>query len=340
MPPDQPLPRNPVREGWAFIVRLTAPLFPEPVIYRHIFSWQKKLLILAGLTLVFGLVGVLIPPGGTVGFDWTHFFGIGNALIFYPPWTKYVTDLLTWPLLIGLGMAAFGLAAMQRSAHPLSLAAAFLCLPLLWTIFLGQIEGIALLGLAGLPWLAPLALIKPQVTFFAFGARRAYVVAFLIVMVLSFLIFGPWWNTMLNVDSYYAEGRYPQNIGLGWYGIPLFLATVWFSRGDMDMLMLSGAFFTPHLIPYNLLPLAPAIARLRPVYAGAAVLLSWLPVVCANAFGNWGWWTGWLFPLFLWTMLASPALPPAAKIKRVADGLKIVPRVVIIKAGRTVRRKP
>ena len=289
---------------WSAVCRLTAPLFPQLNIFSHDFSWRKKAIIFIAAACAFTLVGAFIPPGGYIGFDWTHFFGIGNFPPFYLPWTKAVTGLLTWPLLIGLGMAAFSLAAAQRSVHVVSLVAACLCLPLLWTIFLGQIEGIALLGLIGLPWLAPLALLKPQVTIFAFGAKRSYIIAFVVVILLSFLIFGPWWNTMLNVESFYAEGRYPQNIGLGWWGLPLFLATVWFSRGDVDMLMLSGAFITPHLIPYNLLPLSPAIARMRPVFAVLATLLSWLPLVCANFFGNWGWWTGWIFPLFLWTYLA------------------------------------
>ncbi len=292
------------RELWAFLVRLTAPLFPEQSIFAGYFSWRKKALVFLAVVCSFTLVGALVPAGGYIGFDWTHFFGIGNVAPFYPPWTKSVTDLLTWPLLVGLGMAAFSLAAVQRSVHPLSLAAAFFCLPLLWTVFLGQLEGIALLGVIGLPWLAPLALLKPQVTIFAFGARRSYIVAFLVVILVSFLIFGPWWNTMFSAESFYAEGRYAQNIGLGWWGLPLFLATAWFSRGDVDMLMLSGSFITPHLIPYNLMPLAPAIARLRPPYALLATLFSWLPLVCANFFGNWGWWTGWIFPAFLWILLA------------------------------------
>jgi hypothetical protein len=289
--------------------RLTSPLFPNQPVFFRTFSWPRKLLLLGIMTAAFSLLGLLLPPGGYVGFDWTHFFGIGVIAPFQPPWTKAFTDLLTWPLLVGLGLAAFSLAALQRSVHPASIAAAFFCLPLLWTIFLGQIEGIALLGLVGLPWLAPLALLKPQITFFAFGARRVYILAFVVVMLVSFLVFGPWWNAMLNVESFYAEGRYPQNIALGWWGLPVFLATLWFSRGDMDMLMLSGAFITPHLIPYNLLPLTPAIARLRPRYALIAALLSWLPLVCANFLGEWGWWTGWIFPAWLWINLAQKRYP-------------------------------
>lgn len=293
-----------VRRVSSGLYRLSSPLFPDPPVFTRAFSWPRKLLLLGILTAAFAALGLLLPPGGYVGFDWTHFFGIGVIAPFQPPWTKAVTDLLTWPLLVGLGLAAFSLAALQRSVHPLSMAAAFFCLPLLWTIFLGQLEGLALLGLVGLPWLAPLALLKPQVSFFAFGARRTYILAFAAVMLVSYLIFGPWWNTMLNVESFYAEGRYAQNIGLGWWGLPVFLATVWFSRGDLDMLMLAGAFVTPHLIPYNLLPLAPAIARLRPRYAVIAALVSWLPLVCANFLGSWGWWTGWIFPVWLWMCLA------------------------------------
>jgi hypothetical protein len=44
----------------------------------------------------------------------------------------------------------------------------------LWTLFLGQLDGIALLGLIGMPWLVPLALVKPHVTIFAFAARKTY----------------------------------------------------------------------------------------------------------------------------------------------------------------------
>ncbi len=288
---------------WSSFYSLTAPLFPEQAIFARPFSWRKKLLWLAVLTAVFSILGLVLPAGGLVGFDWIHFFGIGRDIPFYPPWTRPLMDLMTWPLLIGLGLAGFSLAALQRSVHPLSLVAGFLCLPLLWTLFLGQIDGLALLGLVGLPWLAPLALMKPQVTIFAFGAKRIYLLAFLVVLGGSYLVFGPWWNTMFGVESFYAEGRYAQNIGLGWWGLPLFLASVWFSRGDMDMLMLSGSFITPHLIPYNLLPVIPAVSRLRPVYAMVALVLSWLPIICANLFGPWGWWTGWLLPLWLWANL-------------------------------------
>ncbi|MGA9398250.1 MAG: hypothetical protein WBV22_08320 [Anaerolineaceae bacterium] len=78
---------------------------------------------------------------------------------------------------------------------------------------------------------------------------------------------------------------------------------MWLSRGDMDMLMLSGAFMVPHLMPFNLLPLTPAVARLSSFKAFLAFLHSWLPF-SANWIGNNGWWSGWIFVVYLWTLLA------------------------------------
>ncbi|OGO17485.1 MAG: hypothetical protein A2Z14_17205 [Chloroflexi bacterium RBG_16_48_8] len=74
------------------------------------------------------------------------------------------------------------------------------------------------------------------------------------------------------------------------------------------MLMLSGAFITPHLIPYNLLTIVPAIARLKPAAAIVACLLSWLPF-SVNWLGKQGWWLGWLFIIRLWGSLALRRYP-------------------------------
>jgi hypothetical protein len=293
-----------IRQTGIKIFHISDALFPETPIYSRTLSSLQKIALLIAFTIVFGGIGFLMPANGFIGFDWINFFGIGRVPPFYPPWTKDVVVLLSWPLLVGLGTAAFSLSVLQRAAHRASLIAAFLSLPFLWTMFLGQLEGIALLGLLGLPWLAPLALIKPQITIFAFGSKRSYLLAFLVVLFLSFLIYGPWWNTMLNVEAFYGEGRYPQNVGLGWWGLPAFLATVWFSRGDMDMLMLSGCFITPHLIPYNIMPVIPAISRLRPRDAFVAAFISWFPILFANYFESWGWWTFWVFPVWVWVNLA------------------------------------
>ena len=297
-----------MRAFWNRLVRWSAPLFPDQVIFARKITVGAQLALLVGFAVLFAAGAGLYHANGFLGFDWVNVFSKGLLPPFYPPWDAYVIHWLTWPALIGLTLAATCLAILKRSRHPLSLALALLTLPLFWTLFLGQLEGLVVLGLLGLPWLAPLALLKPQVSLFAFGARRSYVLGLFIFLAVSLLIWGLWPARMLSANTYYAEGRYVQDISLGWWGAVVALPLLWLSRGDMDMLMLAGTFMTPHLIPYNLLPVVPAIARLRPGAAALVTLFSWLPLT-ANWLGPGGWWLGWVFVGFLWLSLAADRYP-------------------------------
>jgi hypothetical protein len=213
-------------------------------------------------------------------------------------------SLLNWPLLVGLTLAAVSFSIFKRAQHSLSGVFALLTLPLFWTLFLGQVDGLVVLGLLALPWSAPLALFKPQVALFALGARRSYLIGALVTVIFSFVIWGFWPMRLLTAKAYYGSTGYVQDIAIGVWGIPIALVLLWFSRGDMDMLMAAGVFGTLHLIPFNLLPLTPAIARLKPPAAAMACLLSWLPLG-ANWLGPWGWWLGWLFVIWVWLNLAA-----------------------------------
>jgi len=285
-----------------FVNRWDSILFPNVNIYNQGLSTRQLIILFFVFLFSFSLLGLFLQPGGYIGFDWVNFFSQRRIPPFYPPWGKVIIQLLSWPLLIGITLASFGIAGIRRSVHPVSLVVSFFALPLLWTIFLGQLEGISLFGLLWMPWLVPFALIKPQVAIFAFLSKKKYVLFLVLFLLLSLLIWGLWPIDTLNVESFYAEGRYTQNIGLGWWGLPIALLMMWKSRGDMDMLMLSGCFFLPHLIPYNLLPVTPAIARLSPRKAVIAFLLSWTPFL-ANYIGPIGWWFGWLFIIWLWVCL-------------------------------------
>lgn len=275
---------------------VTPVLNPAPLAQRAV--------IFAGLAVVFSFIARWIPVDGFFAFDWVHFFGIGNIPVFYPPWSGYVVRWLTYPVLIGLTLAAVGLAAYLRSRHPLSLVCVFFALPVMWTVFLGQVDGLVLLGVLGLPWLAPLALLKPQLSLWAFGARKSSLIALAITLLVSFLIWGFWPAQMFSIWTVHAEGKYINDIAVGWLGLPLALVLFWFSRGDVDMLMLAGCVTTPYLLPYNLIVVAPAIARLSPRSALIACAASWLPF-SANWLGDWGWWLGWLFMIWLWLGLAG-----------------------------------
>lgn len=294
--------------------RMLDPVFPRQSVFARRLPLRQAICLFFLLAVIFSLAATLIPTG-FVGFDWVHFWGIQRVPPFYPPWTIYLVSVLTFPVLTGLTLAAFSLAVIHRSIHPISAAAAFLCLPLMWTLFLGQLDGLVLLGVLGMPWLVPLALLKPQVSLFALGARRSFLIVLMAWVVLSLILWPGWLRTMLNVNHFYAEGRYQQDISLGLWGLPLFLITAWFSRGDMDMLMASGTFLTPHLIFYNLLPLTPAVARLGPRAAAVALVLSYLPLL-SNWVDPMGWWLGWGFTTWIWGSLAARRYSKALLLTR------------------------
>jgi hypothetical protein len=276
-----------------------AALFPAVPEYKTRKITPKDWPLLLLCALLFSAMGTLLPANGFIGFDWILFGK--ESLPFYPPWTKYV-PFLTWPGLIGLTLTGVGLALIQRRASLPTVIMAFLSLPVMWTLFLGQLDGLALLGCVGLPWLAPLALMKPQISIFVFLSKKRYMAALVVTVVLSCLIWGLWPINMFNYRSYFAQGRFPQDISLWPWTIPVAVVLLWLSRGDEDMLMLAGSFATPHVIPYNYIVLVPAMARVGQISALLAWALSWTPFL-ANWVGPVGWFLGHLFPAVLWLSL-------------------------------------
>lgn len=274
-------------------------LFPQQNIFNRQWGLGEQFMLFVGLVGVFSLIGVFIPPNGFVAFDWVHFFSIPHVPPFYPPWDAEILRWLNWPLFFGLSMGGIGLAVLKRARHVISAVAALLTLPLLWTMFLGQLEGLVVVGILGLPYLVPLALLKPQVSAFSLLAKRKYLIAGVLWLLVSVAIWGVWPVRMLHVNQFYALGRPSHDISLGIWGVLFAVPMLWLSRGDEDMLMISGTFMTLHLLPYNMLPFVPAIARLRPKYAIIAAVLSWLPL-SAEWLGKSGWWLGWLFVIWLW----------------------------------------
>lgn len=288
-----------------------AVLFPAIPIHARRLSLRAQVAV-GTVAFAAGFASArLLPPGGMIGFDWVVYFGHGRVDAIYPPWGNWVVAQLTWDSLIGLSVAGLTLAILPRAVHPISAIFALLTLPVFWVLLIGQLEGLIVLGLAGLPWLTPLALLKPQVATFAFGSRARHVLAFGIWLLLSLLVWGSWPERMFGVHEYIGEGRLVTDVSLGFWGLPLALALAWLARGDPDHLMLSGAFATLYLLPYNLLPAMPAVARLRPAAAALAMLLSWLPV-SANWLGPSGWWLTWFLIAFLWLGLAAKRYPHVA----------------------------
>lgn len=283
--------------------------FPDREIFARPLPVFTQVIAFAALTAVFMGLGHFLPADGFFAYDWIYaFHGQAQFPAHYPPWTQLIVDHLSWPGLIGVTLAAVCLAIYKRSVHPVSAAFALLTLQVFWTIFDGQLDGLVVLGLLGLPWLTPLALLKPQVSLFAFGARRSYLLGMMVTLAVSLLIWGLWPLRALHAIDTYDQARAVQDIALRWWGLPITLALAWWSRGDMDMLMAAGVFMTPYLVPYNLLPLVPAIARLPPRGAVLAWAFSWLPLA-ANWLGPSGWWLVWVFVGYIWLSLAVTRYP-------------------------------
>lgn len=84
-----------------------------------------------------------------IGFDWVNYFGKDAFPSFYPPWTSAILKIVSWPLLIGLTISSFGIAALKRSNHPISLLISFFLLApivdiIFWAIRRYFIDGIAM----------------------------------------------------------------------------------------------------------------------------------------------------------------------------------------------------
>jgi hypothetical protein len=255
-----------------------------------------------------------IPPG----FDWIIFFGRRTAPPFYVPWVHWILPVLTWPLVVVLTLIALGWATWRRKGSPLTLSLVLSSLPVMWTLYLGQLDGLALLGLCLAPVGAPLALLKPQLTAFAMLADRRRFAAAAIWGVVSLAIWGLWPLTLMGRMSGDWKIAQPQDISLFPWSIPFVLPLLWLSRGDEDMLMAAGSLMAPLLIPYYFLVLMPALARLPRRLQVLCWVLSWMPL-SANWLGPIGWHFGNLFSMVLWLGLwrhrtrkrpAAPQLNP------------------------------
>ena len=144
-----------------------------------------------------------------------------------------------------------------------------------------------------------MALLKPHLAAFALLARKRWAIAGAVFILATVLIWGPWPLRLFECNT--DPAQWPQDIALGLWGLPAFVGVAWWLlrpgnewlRRDPYWWMLAGAFVTPRLIPYNLLPLYPAAARLPWPWALAIAATSWLPFA-ANWVGDWGWYMGWV----------------------------------------------
>ncbi len=251
------------------------------------------------LAIAFGalyLVGALIP----VGFDWTCCFSTGHLGDFFVPWMYPIVRLFIPQSIFALTILALIVRMWRYHARPWRVMLALLSLPTLWLLFLGNVDGLVMVGLLLLPVLGvPLVLIKPQVASFALLANRRAFVATLVWVILSLVVWGLWPMNLLYVGNAQWRADWPQDITLYPWGAILALPLLWLSRGDEDMLMAAGSLATPHLFPYHFYIVMPALGRMRARWAILSWAISFTPLL-ANYWGPAAWHFGNLLSLTLW----------------------------------------
>lgn len=282
--------------------RLEGILFPGPYEGFRRLSLREYLLLAIPGAIVFSGLAALFPLSNLIAHDWRLYFstGLRDGLEYYAPWVTYLR-YLPLPVLTGLTLTGLSLALIQRRSGLAGIAAAFLSQPVWWVLSVGQIDGLILLGLTALPWLTPLVTLKPQAGYLALLRSRSYMLGGLIWLVISMAIWGPW---PLEPFQYFAAApeRPYSDIGLWPWGLIPAVLMLWFSRGDMDMLMTAGTFAAPHLHPYHYFLVVPALARMPAGLSLVLAAVSWAPLL-GRWLGPWAWYLGHLFPAALWILL-------------------------------------
>lgn len=267
---------------------------------------RAEILRYARITAVLCIVfAILYVVGGAVpvGFDWKCCFSTGNLGSFFVPWMYPIVQLFNPQSLFAITILALVVRMWRYRARAWRIALALISLPTLWLLFLGNVDGLVMVGLLLLPVLGvPLVLVKPQVASFSLLANRRSIAATMVWVLISIVLWGPWPLNFLGVGNAAWREAWPQDITLYPWGVLIALPLLWWSRGDEDMLMAAGSLMTPHLFPYHFYVLMPALGRMNAFWTLLSWGLSFSPLL-ANYWGPAAWHFGNLLSLTLWAGL-------------------------------------
>jgi hypothetical protein len=333
------------------------PALPPRFLDRY-----RRLMVWAIMAIVIAIIANYLPRG----FDYLHVFAPHLVPKFFVPWTDGLLYLLPWPILVAITIMSLVIAIERNHGPAWLLILAIFSLPTIWVLFLGALEGVALLGLVLLPWslpiklierakrrtrgwwlglavlvitttiggwilfhdqgpkyrfdnstvlgtqpqiglalillspwIMPLLLLRPQLLGFTLFARKNWMLVGAAWLVLSIVIWGFWLPALLAKVSPELKADQPQNVSLFPWSLIFALPMLWLSRKDPDMLMATGSFISPSVLPYYYMVLMPSLARLPRKLAVVCWASSFLPLT-ANYFGPSWWLTGNIFPLLIW----------------------------------------
>jgi len=237
------------------------------------FDWKAVAICLVGGLILWPLVD-LLP---VLGMDWFTFFYPREFDGLYPPWTSTILlpfVQVPWRESLSLMnslMFMIVAVAAAREARRYSLLSrmgaivmALISPPLLILLWQGNIDGLVLLGLVGLPPGAVFALIKPTIAGWAILARRRWLLWSLGYILVSLVIWGFWPATMLHAfDNRYLHPMAMGWINLGWPVAAIGVFLLVHTNADPLRLMAAGSFLAPYVMPNHYLVLLPAIGRVN-----------------------------------------------------------------------------
>ncbi len=250
-----------------------------------------------------------------LGWDWYFFFNAHNPVdnIYSPlspffPYTRYIIQLFTWmpwrdslAILAGMTYMALALGTWVSGGKYGSIAMAlFTPLPI-FVLWVGHPDGLALAGM--ITGIIPLALIKPQITFWSFLRNKAFIFWLVITFGLIFLLWPGWLPNAFRI-------HWDHSGSFGWQalGWPLIIIGVIFLAGagnDPWKLMASGCFLTPDLMVYHIIVLLPAIGKAPKWWKGVVWVCAWL-ILLGTGFGGYFRYIDLLFPLSIYLSLQTP----------------------------------
>lgn len=292
---------------------------------REPFDWRALLACVLGGVALYPLTRWL----PFLGHDWIVYFSVLDRVsnvYAYPPWTRLAllplnqgTQLQGIALLNGLLLMTVAVAAARegrRFNRPSRLAVAVMAVltpPVFQLMWQGNVAGLVLLGLIGIPLTLPYALLQPNLAVWALVSRARWLAWAAVFGLLSLLIWGWWPGTMLDTIAADAQRiTHPIALGwqaLGWPSLLIGLALLPFTTADPLRLLALGAFLSPYLMPVHLLLLLPALGRVAWRQRWLLWACCWLTLLPAMFFTGWSKAAALVFPLAVWWLLrgAVPA---------------------------------
>src|SRR5512143_1504988 len=117
---------------------------------------QRQVVIWVIMAIVIAIVATFLPQG----FDHKYVFSTHSVPVFFVPWTDGLLYLLPWPILVSITIMSLVIAIHRNGGSKWLIIPAVFSLPTIWVLFLGALEGVALMGLLLLPYAVPVRLIE------------------------------------------------------------------------------------------------------------------------------------------------------------------------------------